>query len=94
MKINIFSMHTEYLILRGRPTSIICDIIHSLEANPSQVFSVCKCDVETCSLECQTLTMDFTVKYERSCVQQLLLDKLQTHRLASEDDVCSFQSWS
>ena len=39
-------------ILKGGSMSMICDITSSLEANPSHLFSMCECDVETQSLEC------------------------------------------
>lgn len=46
---------------------MFCDITNNLEANPTLLFSIHKCDVEPARI----LRIDFTVKEEASCVQQL-----------------------
>lgn len=40
-------MLIENQALRGGPTSMICDITVSLEANSGPIFNLHKCDVET-----------------------------------------------
>lgn len=57
----MFSVNIEYLILRGQPLSMICDITNGLEANPGPLFS--KNTRVTWKLEtssAHTLRVDFT----------------------------------
>lgn len=51
-KVSIFSELIENLILRGRHTSMICDIKNGLEAVSDKIFSIDERDVELWGLEC------------------------------------------
>lgn len=53
--------------LRGGPMNMFCDITNNLEVDPTLLFSIHKYDLETAHI----LRIDFTVKEEASCVQQL-----------------------